>query len=123
MGEEIQYSRFNKSHYDQFEKHLREETNLLSEWFEDNAFSTRELTAGYELETWLVDDRCTPVALNEHFLEIANNKLLTPELARFNVELNVEPQADAEDDAPVLWPTFDTMAEALKAGWEVSYWL
>lgn len=37
--------------------------------------------------------------------------------------LNVEPQADAEDDAPVPWPTFDTMAEALKAGWEVSYWL
>ncbi|KAL7541999.1 hypothetical protein ACHAXR_011611 [Thalassiosira sp. AJA248-18] len=32
-----------------------------------------------------------------------------------------EPQVEVvEDDAPVAWETFDTMAEALKAGWEVS---
>ena len=31
---------------------------------------------------------------------------------------NAEPQA--EPDAPIVWETFDTMDEALKAGWEVS---
>lgn len=92
MGEEIQYSQFNKSDYSHFEKHLHDETSLLQEWFQNNQFSRRELTAGYELETWLINKDGTPCPQNEKFLKIADNDLLSPELARFNVELNVKPQ-------------------------------
>ena len=92
MGEEIQYSRFNKSDYSHFEKHLRDETALLQEWFNHNKMSGHSLVAGYELETWLIDNEGNPCPHNEQFLELANNTLLSPELARFNVELNVEPQ-------------------------------
>lgn len=110
MGEEIQYSRFNKSNYDQFERCLSEETKLLGEWFQDNAFSDHPPIAGYELEAWLIDDKCTPCSHNEQFLKLANNELLTPELARFNVELNVVPQdlhgpilSDFETSLKKLW--------------------
>lgn len=92
MGEEIQYSRFNKSDYDQFEQCLSEETKLLGEWFQDNVLSDHPPVAGCELEAWLIDDKGIPCSHNEQFLMLANNKLLTPELARFNVELNVIPQ-------------------------------
>ena len=33
MGEEITYSRFVKSDYQQYERHLQQETELLAEWF------------------------------------------------------------------------------------------
>lgn len=93
MGEEIQYSHFNKTDYNRFEKRLREETALLHEWFKNNEMSDHDLMAGYELETWLIDNESKPCSHNEQFLKLANNSLLSPELARFNVELNVEPQS------------------------------
>ncbi len=92
MGEEIQYSHFNKSDYQQFLARLREETTLVKSWFDSGRFSTDPLMAGYELEAWLIDNSGTPLAINEQFLELANNPLLSPELAKFNIELNVEPE-------------------------------
>jgi len=92
MGEEIQYSHFNKSDYQQFSARLKEESSLLKEWFNNHQFSTSALTAGYELEAWLINQTANPVAINEAFLEQADNALLSPELAKFNIELNVKPE-------------------------------
>lgn len=92
MGEEIQYSHFNKSDYQQFDTHLKEETALLKSWFDNRRFSTSALMAGYELEAWLINQAGKPAAINEAFLERAKNELLSPELAKFNIELNVEPE-------------------------------
>jgi len=92
MGEEIQYSHFNKSDYQRFVSHLKEETALLKSWFDNQRFSSSSLMAGYELEAWLINQTGHPAAINESFLELANNKLLSPELAKFNIELNVEPE-------------------------------
>lgn len=92
MGEEIQYSRFNKTDYQQFSIQLDQETTLLKSWFDNRRFSTTSLMAGYELEAWLISNTGNPVAINEDFLKQANNALLTPELAKFNVELNVDPE-------------------------------
>lgn len=92
MGEEIQYSRFNKTDYQQFVSQLKKETALVKNWFENHQFSTAALMAGYELEAWLINQTGNPVAINEEFLAQANNALLSPELAKFNIELNVEPE-------------------------------
>ena len=97
MGEEITYSRFVKSDYQQYEKRLKLETDILTEWFRDNVLSKREPVAGYELEAWLIGDNASPCPRNEAFLEYANNPYLFPELAKFNVELNVDPQAFNSD--------------------------
>lgn len=91
MGEEIKYSRYNKSDYQQFTSHLKEETALVKNWFDTGKFSSASLMAGYELEAWLIDNSGSPVAINEPFLEKADNDLLSPELAKFNIELNVAP--------------------------------
>lgn len=92
MGEEITYSRFVKSDYQQYQKHLKQETEILADWFSSHVLSTKDPVAGYELEAWLIDDNASPCPRNEAFLEHANNPYLFPELAKFNIELNVEPQ-------------------------------
>lgn len=93
MGEEITYSRFNKTDYLQYQKRLQQETAILADWFDSHSLSDRELVAGYELEAWLIGGNASPCPQNEAFLERANSPYIFPELAKFNVELNVEPQS------------------------------
>ena len=93
MGEEIQYSRFNKTDYSRFKKSLSDETQILRQWFQDNAFSKKSLVAGYELEAWLIDQNGNPFPGNDHLLKSTHNELLSPELAKFNIELNSKPLA------------------------------
>ena len=110
MGEEIKYSRFVKTDYQQYQKRLQQETGILAEWFNNDALSKKELVAGYELEAWLIDSNTSPCPRNEAFLQHANNAYLFPELAKFNIELNVEPQSfnsnllsDFEEQMQQLW--------------------
>jgi gamma-glutamyl:cysteine ligase YbdK (ATP-grasp superfamily) len=110
MGEEIKYSRFVKTDYQQYQKRLQQETDILAEWFSNNALSKKGLVAGYELEAWLIDSNASPCPRNEAFLQRANNPYLFPELAKFNIELNVEPQSinssllsDFEKQLQQLW--------------------
>jgi hypothetical protein len=122
MGEEIQYSRFNKTDYQQFAFRLKQETDLLKSWFDNNSFSTSALMAGYELEAWLIDHAARPLTINEKFLELANNDLLSPELAKFNVELNVEPERLSgnvlsifENKLTTLWQQCSDTAQSLNS--------
>jgi len=121
MGEEIQYSHFKKSDYQQFVSHLKKETTLLETWFNEQTFSTASLMAGYELETWLIDQAGNPAAINESFLNKANNSLLSPELAKFNIELNVDPEkltgellSNLERKLNILWNQCATTAQSLE---------
>ncbi len=120
MGEEIQYSHFNKSNYQQFTSHLKEETALLKSWFDNQQFSCASLTAGYELEAWLINQTGHPAAINDAFLKQANNALLSAELAKFNIELNVKPEqlshkvlSSFESDLNKLWQQCSVTATSL----------
>jgi hypothetical protein len=75
-----------------FEQRLQDETQLLGLWFRDRAFSTQVPVCGLELEAWLIDDAAGPAARNSTFLEAMGDPMVVPELARFNVELNVDPR-------------------------------
>ena len=120
MGEEIKYSRFIKSDYLQFTSHLKEETALLKSWFDNDKLSAADLMAGYELEAWLINKTGHPAAINEAFLKQANNDLLSPELAKFNIELNVEPEGLSnkvlsifEQKLDKLWQQCASVAQSL----------
>ncbi len=91
MGQEISTSHFSPEDFDAFYQRLVQETALLSDWFNGNQFSQRGLVAGYELEAWLIDPKAEPTPSNQEFLQLADSPLLSPELARFNVELNNAP--------------------------------
>ena len=92
MGREVSSSRFNKQDFKAFERHLQDEMQLLSRWFDEREFSEAPLRGGFEMEAWLVDPYLHPAPVNEQFLKRCANPLIVPELARFNIELNGEPR-------------------------------
>ncbi len=122
MGEEIKYSHFNKADYQQFLSQLEKETMLLKSWFDNHRFSSSPLMAGYELEAWLINKTGNPIAINDDFLKLADNALLSPELAKFNIELNVEPEQLSnkvlsifEHKLNTLWQQCSTTASSLNS--------
>ena len=92
MGRNVVSSHFQKQDFTLFERRLGDESALLAQWFEQNHFSDRSPVAGFEMEAWLLDGNHDPLAKNETFLAALNNDLVTPELAKFNVEINGTPQ-------------------------------
>ncbi len=92
MGDEITHSHFSAADFEVFKHHLQEETRLLGRWFEQGMFSRRVPVCGLEIEAWLIDSQALPAPVNRQFLQQMNDPLVVPELAKFNVELNVEPQ-------------------------------
>ncbi|MDH5648568.1 MAG: glutamate-cysteine ligase family protein [Gammaproteobacteria bacterium] len=92
MGQEIERSHFRKQDFLGFEARLRQETRLLQQYFETQRFADEPLVGGFELEVWLMDRACQASPRNEEFLAALNSDKVFPELARFNVELNGDPQ-------------------------------
>lgn len=92
MGEEIQTSDFSAEDFAHYKSHLEQETALLEQWFKEKRFSSKETVAGFELEAWLVDEHIKPAPINTQFLEKLNNRLASPELAKFNIEINTSPR-------------------------------
>ncbi|MBD3670248.1 MAG: glutamate--cysteine ligase [Gammaproteobacteria bacterium] len=122
MGQEIHDSRFRKQDFEHFGKRLKQETDLLKQWFETGRFSHSSHIAGFELETWLLDRELEPLADNERLLERLKDPMVTPELARFNIELNTDPVAlsDAafsrsERQIAGTWAHCQEVAEGLDA--------
>jgi gamma-glutamyl:cysteine ligase YbdK (ATP-grasp superfamily) len=94
MGQEIESSHFSAEDFQAFQSRLREETQLLGEWFDENKFAASAKVGGFELETWLVDKQGRPAPVNDRFLKLTEKQSLpvVPELSLFNVEINSEPR-------------------------------
>ncbi|WP_241546850.1 hypothetical protein [Thiohalobacter thiocyanaticus] len=92
MGQEIQQYHFTAADFDSFRTRMQDETRQLAQWFREGAFSTRDRVIGLELEAWLIDREARPVPINTEYLKALDDPMAVPELARFNIELNVHPQ-------------------------------
>lgn len=97
MGREITEGEFAQADFDRFAERLRAETATLRELFAGHGFSRRHGIGGYELEAWLVDADNRPAPVNEAFMARMPPGTVTPELARFNFELNATPAAVTGD--------------------------
>lgn len=91
MGQEISRSTFTREDFQRFEAHLRQETAVLGEHFQQGRFAPVGNIGGFEIEAWLVDRRGYPAPLNQLFLKQMGNPLVVPELSVFNIELNTPP--------------------------------
>lgn len=92
MGEEIPTTRFQPRDFENFSHRLREETELLRQWFRQGLFADDARVGGFEIEAWLIDRAQRPAPINDRFIERLGNGLVVPELAKFNIELNSTPQ-------------------------------
>ena len=91
MGQEIDKAEFDATDFEQFQRRLEDEMNLLRELFDCHGFESKHEVAGYELEAWLVDESIQPAPINQAFISRLSNPLVVHELSRFNVELNSRP--------------------------------
>jgi len=91
MGQEVDRTEFSEEDFSEFKKRLRDESRVLREWFENDAFENTDGMCGFELEAWLVKEDFTPAPINEPFLERVGSHLVVPELSRFNFEINSTP--------------------------------
>lgn len=91
MGQEVTHSHFSIEENKRFKKLLIEETKLLKRKLEAGEFSSLKPMGGFEIEAWLVDESLRPAPINNAFFDLFNNPLATPELAKFNIELNNTP--------------------------------
>jgi gamma-glutamyl:cysteine ligase YbdK (ATP-grasp superfamily) len=107
MGQEISSTRFKKTDFSYFEEKLAAETELLQSWFTEQRFSRQQGVGGLEVEAWLIDRQARPAPVNEQYLRQLDNPLVVPELARFNVELNVHPQQLTGDGLTKLFTELD----------------
>ncbi len=120
MGHEIAGERFGSADFHRFSGCLRQETELLQQWYRTGMLAERPLRMGYELEAWLVDAAGRPAPENGPFLERLSHPHVVPELARYNVELNGHPHRLVDDafrcthrELGSLWRRCETAAGEL----------
>lgn len=92
MGQEISGSQFKKRDFEAFDRRLRQETDYLEALSRERGLSQRHGIGGFELEAWLVDGSGQPAPINEQYLQLLDGALVSPELSRFNIELNSTPR-------------------------------
>lgn len=122
MGKEVAHCGFEPRQFDLFTRRLRDETALLDRMLAQGRFAEDRYMAGFELEAWIVDRNFFPLPINDEFLERLGSPLVVPELSRFNVELNGEPQLPAgcglqrmEDELNGTWRECLRAAHELEA--------
>jgi gamma-glutamyl:cysteine ligase YbdK (ATP-grasp superfamily) len=110
MGNEITDSQFSRDDFQTFAARLKAETELLKRWWKTGQLAQEPPRIGFELETWLVDAQGRPAPLNAQVMARANDPLLAPELAQYNLEINGTPRLLA--GAP-----FSALQAELEARW------
>lgn len=121
MGQEIESYRFTQRDFDSFSQRLKAETELLALWLSEKRLTEKDFAvgsfddsppvAGFELEAWLVDKDLRPAPVNDVFLKRMGDDMMSPELARFNVEFNVDP-------VPLRDKALSKLASELGAIWK-----
>ncbi len=120
MGQEITETRFKHHDFKRFDKMVKQEMELLGQWFREGHFSEKASIAGAELEAWLVDSSFRPAPWNEEVIALTGSPDVVPELSKFNVEFNVDPRplagrglADMAFEMSETWKRCEKAAEHL----------
>jgi hypothetical protein len=111
MGQEIDRTCFCQRDFNAFMQRLSAETALLARHFNEDRFDDGPPVAGFELEAWLVNKDLCPAPINKSFLRQLNSPLVSPELATFNVEFNVDP-------LPLSGAVLSALEKELRSGWQ-----
>lgn len=118
MGQELETSHFREEDYEAFTRKLKEETDLVEAWEREGNLSGAPVSAGFELESWLVDEELRPTPQNDALIQAIQSDLVVPELSAFNIELNGDPAeltgsglSDLQAELTKLWRhSWDTAA-------------
>ena len=110
MGREIDRDAFTREEFAEFQRRLRDETELLRTWVRDGRLAGSQPRLGLELEACIVDDSGRPAPRNQEVIDAAGDGRVENELARYNLELNT-------DVHPLRARPFSTLEAELDQRW------
>jgi len=91
MGVETVKLAESKEQVQEFIKYLLKDIRAMERMLEGDLFETDTVRIGAEQELCLVDKYAKPAPISMELLEVLNDKDFTTELAKFNLETNLEP--------------------------------
>ncbi len=91
MGVETVKLAESKEQVQEFIKYLLKDIRAMERMLEGDLFETDTVRIGAEQELCLVDKYAKPAPISMELLEVLNDKDFTKELAKFNLETNLEP--------------------------------
>ncbi len=113
MGQDIDKDTFSHDDEKRFGKRLKSQLYALREQLNQPGFSCGPASLGAEAELYIIDNSLRPAALNTELLGAADNPLLTRELNRYNLEINLSPVAAAGRPFTALSDELDATMSAL----------
>jgi hypothetical protein len=114
MGQEIDTIHFTEQNFSDYRQYLGDETALLSDWFSTDKLASHANVGGFELEVWIVDQNYNPIPINDAYLRSLNSDWVSPELSRFNIELNGTPEL-------LQGKGLSRLQQALEQSWQHCY--
>ena len=91
MGVETVKLAENREQTQEFIKHLLRDIRAMERMLNEEMFETDPIRIGAEQEMCLVDKHGKPASISTELLDVLNDKSFTTELAKFNLETNLEP--------------------------------
>ena len=114
MGQEITHRHFKQKDFEHYRLQMEAEMRLLRQWFRQTEPHVESpLKVGFEMELCLVDQQGLPAGINQEFIDTLQDSHVTPELAKFNIELNSEVY-------PLNGSFLQGLHQELKQFWETS---
>lgn len=91
MGRDICEREYTAADYENFNRCIHDQADILKEVISRPSFGTGERHIGAELEVYLVDDTGKISPKNTQLLNMLNDEQLQAELNQFNLEINLSP--------------------------------
>ncbi len=91
MGLDINRENFKDEDYQAFSRRLYQSLEVLKQQVRNPKFGLGQKKIGAELENYIIDQRGNPLPINLDLINAANIDNFTPELNRFNLEINFDP--------------------------------
>ncbi|WP_066933419.1 glutamate--cysteine ligase [Microtetraspora fusca] len=92
MGRDVPAMVFTGDDRRRYRDKIRRSLDVFAQMLRESRFELRRPRAGLEIELNLVDDRGEPAMKNDEVLAAIAEPDWGPELGRFNVEMNIQPQ-------------------------------
>jgi len=90
MGARISTASFSKASIEDFSKKVKEETELLREWFLSKKIAQTPHQVGFELEFSVLDKNFHPAHVNLNFIRALSCHAVVPELCKPSLEINTD---------------------------------
>ncbi len=92
MGAEVSGTEWSHEEKQRYREKVRQDLDVFERMLANASFDADQLTMGMEMELFLVDEHLDPSFTNAEVLRIIDHHAFQTELARYNVELNVNPR-------------------------------